>query len=368
MQYPRTDLQSWTTKFNGDIKVLQREVPIIHNQWNSLAPFFESHGYYLYESLDKALKFSLAARPRQSFECQEYINEPEYPYARRVIAREEVVPFHDIQSFRVWPAQDKFGREVMIKMIHTSDMPDANELEVHRRLNTPEARADPRNHTLPTLGYIEHEAVVFAVMPRWGPSFVGLRFCTVGQLFHLADVLFEGLVFLHENRIAHRDIACQNTVMNVLYQEFRYHGPDAHLLRNPPEVRYAYIDFGASLIFPMDTDIDTVILERESCMGFDYLGIAGGRANPFKDDVLVLAHTLQNWVRVIEDVVPEIGPYFDNILSDFNDPPSAAVCLERLRELKKRVSDDVLKSAPQAMLWKAGRGMGLQKYTPGQHY
>jgi hypothetical protein len=43
---------------------------------------------------------------------------------------------------------------------------ESDELEVYKRLNTPQARQDPRNHTVPVLEWLEHDGLVFVVMPR----------------------------------------------------------------------------------------------------------------------------------------------------------------------------------------------------------
>jgi hypothetical protein len=43
---------------------------------------------------------------------------------------------------------------------------DSTEVEVYKRLNTPDARQDRRNHSLPILEWLTHAGLVFVVMPR----------------------------------------------------------------------------------------------------------------------------------------------------------------------------------------------------------
>lgn len=42
----------------------------------------------------------------------------------------------------------------------------SEELKIFLRLNTPEAREDPRNHTLPILKYLTYSSMIFVVLPR----------------------------------------------------------------------------------------------------------------------------------------------------------------------------------------------------------
>jgi hypothetical protein len=43
-------------------------------------------------------------------------------------------------------------------------------LKIFLRLNTPDARKDPRNHTLPVLKYLTFNKLIFVVLPRFGVS------------------------------------------------------------------------------------------------------------------------------------------------------------------------------------------------------
>lgn len=106
--------------------------------------------------------------------------------------------------------------------------------------------------------------------------------------------LCQGLEFLHEKQIAHRDIHPSNTVMNVLATP----GEDLHNLRVRGSVRYAFIDFDASVAFPEDADLHALRVERVMRNPVRYIGLPPGMCNPFKDDVLCLTAINQTMVRV----------------------------------------------------------------------
>lgn len=106
--------------------------------------------------------------------------------------------------------------------------------------------------------------------------------------------MLQGLVFLHEKRVAHRDIFETNIVMNALVH------PDVYYydLRDPASVRYAYIDYDAALILPEATDIGKVTIPRAMRAQNCYMRAEPGLCNPFQDDVRALAYTLERSIRV----------------------------------------------------------------------
>lgn len=44
---------------------------------------------------------------------------------------------------------------------------ESDELKIYRLLNTPQARNDPRNHTVPVVDWIEYNGLTFVVSPRY---------------------------------------------------------------------------------------------------------------------------------------------------------------------------------------------------------
>ncbi|KAJ2924350.1 hypothetical protein H1R20_g12738, partial [Candolleomyces eurysporus] len=173
----------------------------------------------------------------------------------------------------------------------------SDELKVYQRLNTPAARCDLRNHTLPVLDYFSFNGLVFVVLPRWGADAFSIRdpFKSISEMFDIAEVFFEGLEFLHEKRIAHGDIAENNVVINKIGR-YELKIPNT---RAPDVVKYAFIDFDASVIFPEDTDVTKVRVPRGDRLPLHALGLLPGElCNPFEEDVKCLTNTLQEWTRV----------------------------------------------------------------------
>ncbi|KAG2004777.1 other/AgaK1 protein kinase, variant 2 [Coprinopsis cinerea AmutBmut pab1-1] len=342
-----TDWKSWTSK--GQLKGLQEELAATAKRWSDLAPFFASHNYYLYERTIGHRTYPSSTGPTRF----QGVAEP--PFARPKFKNDEDLEFTDIQGCRVWAARDGAGREVVIKLV-AAQWEESDELKIYRRINTAEARADPRNRTLPVLDYIHYNGLVFVVTPRWGPIMVGAPpFTKVEQVLSMVEQYFEGLAFLHEHRIAHRDITSGNMVMNVLYYLYR----NRDTFEDPTEsstVRYAFIDFEASAILPLETDIEKVEMTRDMRTGARNARLKRGESNPFKDDVAILGNILQRWNRVIEDVVPEIGPFFDNLVKDgCTNPPTAAVALKNLQDIKSRLNHDQLNKPPSGRIWDKGK-------------
>lgn len=176
-------------------------------------------------------------------------------------------------------------------------------------------------------------------------------------------------------RIAHRDIALQNTVMNALYNECNvaYYRATSDI-RKTSETMYAFIDYDAAAIFPMNADINSeeMVLDRQARYGPSLAGVHVGKGNPFKDDVVVLGDSLEGYVRVsknsglclreylrfffqvVEEVVPEIGPFFDAILKNKSNPPSAAQAFRNLSKIRDKVHRKVLDSPPPGAFWDDG--------------
>lgn len=89
----------------------------------------------------------------------------------------------------------------------------SDELNVYKRLNTSEARLDPRNHTVPVLDWLTHKDFTFVVMPRCGSPIFSVEivlttavvfrwdiialarseilFRNVSELLDVAETLFE---------------------------------------------------------------------------------------------------------------------------------------------------------------------------------
>ncbi|TFK19445.1 hypothetical protein FA15DRAFT_689498 [Coprinopsis marcescibilis] len=343
---PTTE-KAWTPAYDPD--QLMDDANNTERLWMFLADFFASRGYFLYQRTPNSFKTFPTTKEAEG--------EDQYPFGRRFYFDSRIdACFDTIFGVRNWAARDRLGREVIIRMASASDS-SPSELEIFRRLNSPHARADPRNHTLPVLDFIVYDGLTFVVLPRWGLPLAEWHFGTVEQVLHFVKSMFEGIAFLHENRIAHRDILEQNMVANTVVNSLNCSWIDVNKLYEVAVVRYGFIDFGASAIFPLDTDIESekVLIPRFMAAGVAYIGLQDGISNPFKDDILSLANILERLSRHIEGLVPEIGPFFDFILRENRaNPPPASLILERLRQIQAGLTAQQLEQAPPGLFWRKG--------------
>lgn len=291
----------------------------VAERWKSLAPFFQLQGYYLYE-----WRGSFSVVPPQDIPSSRTFKDPAtaYPYgwtpADMTLARDWDYAFNGTAGYRLWAARDDLGREVLIRLVSFPGE-ESQELKVYRRLNAPEARQDPRNHTLPVLDWLDYSGLTFVVLPRWGNTLVGGNCLRAEQVLRFGEIALETLAFLHEKRIAHRDIHLRNTVGNIMTGSCSMKKADTCKLNLAAE-RFALIDFDASILLPLDGDISQVVLKREYRIQTSCAGLGEGLlANPFEDDVFVLLFTLQSYTRVFEGDIPQIGVFFDDTSSFLPD-------------------------------------------------
>ncbi|CEL61125.1 hypothetical protein RSOLAG1IB_09776 [Rhizoctonia solani AG-1 IB] len=108
--------------------------------------------------------------------------------------------------------------QVIIKMIIPSneDREGEEELDIVRHVSSSPYSADPRNHTVECLESFAIPGVdrgEFFVMPLLR-EYNDPPFRSLDEIRDFLVQIFEGLVFLHENDIAHCDIASANIMMN----------------------------------------------------------------------------------------------------------------------------------------------------------
>ncbi|KAH9483619.1 hypothetical protein JR316_0003089 [Psilocybe cubensis] len=345
LKFPET-LKDWHYKtYDSDSMTL--ELYSIKYFWLFLDPFFSSRGYRFYREHpdpDRWNEIVPAPWPPQAKNAS-------YPYARHVRSNEPVP--RSILYPRIWFARDLQGREVVIKVISEVDKP-TQELKVFQRLNDKKLRDNPANHTIYALEYIKFDKFIFVVMPRWDCACVA-EFESVSQLMSFALIWLETFAFLHSNKIVHLDFMAQNTAMNVILQPLEYFRRTG--LRDPNEVRYALIDFGISIAFPEDTVIEDLRMIRynswfirnipDDSVIYPY--------NPFKADVALLASVLQTYVRHLESLVPELGPFFDSVVN-MNDPNqlTASQAFARFKEICDGLSPEIAGSSFDSWIWRRG--------------
>ncbi|KAI0057009.1 hypothetical protein BV25DRAFT_1920542 [Artomyces pyxidatus] len=152
------------------------------------------------------------------------------------------------------------GRLVYIKRVVTGDL----ESTIATTLSSDALRRDPANHSVPILDHFDDpdkEGTSYIVMP-----FLRLmddsEFNYVGEILDFGEQILEGLVFLHQQGVAHMDCSQKNLMMDAtaMYPD-GYHpvndlllpdisGYAPYLSRLSVGVRYYYVDFGISSLIP----------------------------------------------------------------------------------------------------------------------
>lgn len=235
------------------------------------------------------------------------------------------------------------GQMVVLKRILTTQHP--YEVEISRLFSEEPLASDPRNHCVSILDVLKVEDesdMVILVMPLLR-RYDSPRFETVGEALDFFQQIFEGLQFMHQHQVAHRDCMNLNIMMDPkpLYPEM-YHPrvidwsrdmrrPAKHFSRTTHPTRYYFIDFGLSRKYNADEgqpreppiqggDKSVPEFQRSSepCDPFPtdiyYIG------NLIREDFLQKLCGVEFMKPLVEDMVaddPTNRPTIDNVLARF---------------------------------------------------
>ncbi|KAG6871426.1 hypothetical protein C0995_004777 [Termitomyces sp. Mi166 len=160
------------------------------------------------------------------------------------------------------------GVKVVLKRFDTR----SEELRVVQYLSSPRLAKDPRNHTVPILDVIplpNSHSEALLVMPQL-LHFAEIPFVRFGEVVEAVQQFLQGLDFMHENRIAHRDACYMNLMMDpskVVPSGFHQMKPWTHdgvttefetfERWSVGPVQYYFIDFGLSGYYPQDGEYET---------------------------------------------------------------------------------------------------------------
>ncbi|KAI0751222.1 hypothetical protein C8Q80DRAFT_559546 [Daedaleopsis nitida] len=262
---------------------------------------------------------------------------------------------------------------VLIKKVAAN----SQELQIGTYFSSIDLRQDPRNHCVPILDVltdVEDTTVVYIVMP-FLRHIASPDFDTVGSILTCVQQLLEGLVFLHEHNVAHRDCAYMNVMMDAdaMYPR-RFHPiaiyslPDAVsttapvLPRESVPVTYYYVDFGISAIFSAPEDItrrvtgidgqDQEVPELSDVVPYD----------PFKVDIFILGNLFRRRLLERYSNVGMLSPLVSNMIRQNPDErPNAIEALEQFSEIARGcgLCIDSGEQGSVASPWKPYRSMTL---------
>ncbi|KAF4622397.1 hypothetical protein D9613_009144 [Agrocybe pediades] len=192
------------------------------------------------------------------------------------------------------------GERVALKMWFRIHNP--LEEEILSYLSTEENRKDKRNNCVCLIDVLSppdvgsYEGVKIFVMPQLRP-FTSPPFDTVGEVIACIKQLLEGLQFLHEHHIAHRDLCGNNFLMEWKHLcPGGYHpardtrkpdlsAPAKFYTRTQRPPRYFIIDFGLSRQYPPGetSPLEDIILGGDKSV--PEFQDSGDPQNPFHTDI-----------------------------------------------------------------------------------
>ncbi|KAL6303573.1 hypothetical protein BKA93DRAFT_787874 [Sparassis latifolia] len=156
------------------------------------------------------------------------------------------------------------SRVVTLKSISKSIHP--YETTIAQNFSSQPHSGDPRNHCVPVLEVLQDPQdadIDLIVMPMLRP-YNNPRFKTVGEVIDFFGQIFDGLQFMHINRVAHRDCMDLNIMLDpiTMYPNM-YHprrinqkrdlsGTAKHYSRTERPPQYYLIDFGLSRKYDSD--------------------------------------------------------------------------------------------------------------------
>ncbi|KAH7332910.1 kinase-like domain-containing protein [Rhizoctonia solani] len=264
------------------------ELSEVEKHWVSFQPYLLSKGYQLRPRYRPGWTPSWKGTSLDPISCEDSGN---------------ALPVRTLDATRL-----SDSLQVMIKVVIPSDddREGEEESDILRHLSSEPYSANPKNHAVDCLDSFAIPGVnggVFYVMPLLR-DYDNPPFYDLGEIYEFLFQVFEGLQFLHENDIAHCDIASANIMMNgrVLYDEpFHPFHQDFSLdrkrqirpnhQRSQRPIRYYYIDFGYAKWFRDPTQPRVVYGSRARERTPEQLG--GGAYDPFKADIYQLGAILR---------------------------------------------------------------------------
>ncbi|KAK7014216.1 kinase domain-containing protein [Favolaschia claudopus] len=291
--------------------------------WVDMQPFLLSQGYLLRPRYQPNWIPTRVAKP--SFFPQIYEDE-------RAIFYDQVMD----------AARASDGRKVILKHIES----DGNEMDIIKFLDSPPARKDPRNRTIPVLDIIPipETSWSFLVMP-YCREFNTPPFHCRNEFVAAMDQFLNGLQFMHDHNIAHFDIAPQNMMMD----ESRVVPRGSHFARPRTHTGFSdhmfywndrcavspvdcyFIDFGLSWYCPEGKDalvygtLRTFRTIPELSDDVPY--------NPFPVDIFQLGLTIHKLIDTYPDLEDFRPVAVSMTVTNPKDRPSANDALAHFRQI-----------------------------------
>lgn len=229
---------------------------------------------------------------------------------------------------------------------------NSQELEIATLFSRPPLCGHPSNHCVPVLDAFvddEDEKISYIVMP-FLRRMDNPPFDLVNDLLDFVDQVLEGLAFMHDNDVAHRDPAETNILMDgdSLFP-YGFHPVHQSRLPNitswawprsrfsiPGGIRYYLADFGLSVRIPPrqprlvtgDVGADREVPELSHTVPYD----------PFKVDIFVLGNVFRKRIYDKYQRVGFLVPLIAAMTQQKpHDRPTAREALEQWRQIRQRI-------------------------------
>ncbi|PIL35985.1 hypothetical protein GSI_01645 [Ganoderma sinense ZZ0214-1] len=241
---------------------------------------------------------------------------------------------------------------VLMKRVNTTVHP--YELEIAQYFSTGPISADPRNHCCPIYEVLQDptdENTIIMVMPHLR-RYINPEFQTIGEAMEFFRQVFEGLQFIHEHHVAHRDCMTLNIMMDArpMYPN-GFHPRDTFLTpdysrfakyysRTRRPVKYYFTDFGISRKFEENDTNPTAlpILSADRTIP-EYQEDNTSARNPFPTDVYLLGNVIRKDFLEKYSNLAFMEPLIETMVS--GDPTSRSTMpevVERFRTVLANLS------------------------------
>lgn len=252
------------------------------------------------------------------------------------------------------------GKYVTLKRVEHDKHP--HERDIAEYLQQDSLASDPKNHCVKILEYLPlpNGCTTIFVMPLLR-EYDDPMFETVGELIDCLQQLFEGLQFMHQHQVAHRDCNPRNAMMDAttLFQDpwhpvYISHRRDSilkearHYSRTQRPPTYYWIDFGISCRFDPDEATPRALPIRGGDGTAPELQEQTRPIDPFPTDVYYLGNLMRRDYLDVMKGLDFLKPLVHDMIQDDPDKrPTMDEAMTRFEDIRKTLSASTLRSPLQ---------------------
>ncbi|EMD33669.1 hypothetical protein CERSUDRAFT_159918 [Gelatoporia subvermispora B] len=263
------------------------------------------------------------------------------------------------------------GKIVMLKSVSKRWHP--YEVMISEFFASEPLASNPRNHCVPIIEVFQdpdaeqYEILVMPFLRLWRDPF----FNTIGEFVDFFGQICEGLLFIHEQHVAHRDIGVLNIMMDPepMFPNFfhptkqdrnrNFRGKAKYLSRTRRPPKYYIIDFGLSRKYPADDPAprELPIIGGDKSVPEHQDDKYSDACDPFATDVYCLGNLIQkrllqvgNYLGLdfiapliadMRDEDPQKRPLMSEVVQRFSDI-SSSLSIKTLRHRLIHAEEDAV--------------------------